>query len=33
MIADKEYESGPDIEKYILSGIIPDVEFKYGREE
>lgn len=33
VIADKGYESGPDIEKCILNGIIPDVGFKYDREE
>ena len=33
VIADKGYESGPDIEKCILSGITPDVGFKYDREE
>jgi transposase len=32
-IADKGYESGPDIEKCLMNGIIPDVGFKYDREE
>lgn len=33
VIADKGYESGADIEKCILNGIVPDVGFKYDREE
>ncbi len=32
-IADKGYESGRDIEKCLMNGIIPDVGFKYNREE
>lgn len=32
-IADKGYESGPDIEKCLMNGIMPDVGFKYDREE
>ncbi len=31
--ADKGYESGDDIEKCLMNGIIPDVGFKYDREE
>lgn len=31
--ADKGFESGPDIEKCLMNGIIPDVGFKYDREE
>jgi transposase len=32
-IADKGYESGPDIEKCLMNGVIPDVGFKYDREQ
>lgn len=33
VIADKGYESGKDIEKCLMNGVVPDVGFKYDREE
>ena len=33
VIADRGYESRPDIEHCMLDGIIPDVGFKYDKEE
>ena len=32
-IADKGYESREDIEKCVMNGIVPDVGFKYDKEE
>lgn len=32
-IADKGYESREDIEKCVMKGIVPDVGFKYDKEE
>lgn len=32
-ISDKGYESGSDNEKCLMNGIVPDVGFKYDREE
>ena len=33
VIMDKGYESGKDIERCVLNGIIPDVGFKYDRDD
>lgn len=33
VIADKGYESGKDIEACLMNGVVPDVGFKYDREE
>lgn len=32
-VADKGYESGSDIERCLMNGVIPDVGFKYDREQ
>jgi transposase len=33
VVADKGYVSGPDIEECLMNGVIPDVGFKYDREQ